>query len=58
MRNAERGSSPHPSVQTALSARKFEPLTPQEVAEAVAFAAQSPPNGVPDLIELRPFGAA
>jgi NADP-dependent 3-hydroxy acid dehydrogenase YdfG len=53
-----RNASPHPAVQAALAARKFEPLTPQEVAEAVVFAAQSPPNGVPDLIELRPLGAA
>jgi NADP-dependent 3-hydroxy acid dehydrogenase YdfG len=53
-----RNASPHPAVQAALAARKFEPLTPHEVAEAVVFAAQSPPNGVPDLIELRPLGAA
>jgi NADP-dependent 3-hydroxy acid dehydrogenase YdfG len=53
-----RNASPHPAVQAALQARKFEPLTPQEVAEAVVFAAQSPPNCVPDLIELRPLGAA
>jgi NADP-dependent 3-hydroxy acid dehydrogenase YdfG len=53
-----RNASTHPAVQAALAARKFDPLTPQEVADAVVFAAQSPPNGVPDLIELRPLGAA
>ena len=53
-----RNASPHPAVQAALKARKFEPLTPQEVADAVVFAAQSAPNGVPDLVELRPLGAA
>jgi NADP-dependent 3-hydroxy acid dehydrogenase YdfG len=53
-----RNASPHPAVQAALQARKFEPLTPQEVADAVVFAAQSPPNCGTDLIELRPLGAA
>jgi NADP-dependent 3-hydroxy acid dehydrogenase YdfG len=53
-----RDASRHPSVQAALAARKFEPLTPQEVAQAVVFAAQAAPNCVPDLIELRPLGAA
>jgi NADP-dependent 3-hydroxy acid dehydrogenase YdfG len=53
-----RNASPHPAVQSALKARKFEPLTPQEVADAVVFAAQSPPNCGTDLIELRPLGAA
>jgi hypothetical protein len=53
-----RNASRHPATLAALQARKFEPLTPQEVAEAVVFAAQSPPNCVPDLIELRPLGAA
>jgi NADP-dependent 3-hydroxy acid dehydrogenase YdfG len=53
-----RNTSLHSAVQAALAARKFEPITPQEVADAVVFAAQSPLNGVPDLIELRPLGAA
>lgn len=53
-----RNASPHPAVQAALKARKFEPLTPREVADAVVFAAQSAPNCVPDLVELRPLGAA
>jgi NADP-dependent 3-hydroxy acid dehydrogenase YdfG len=53
-----RNTSPHPAVQAALKARKFEPLTPQQVAEAVVFAARSAPQCVPDLVELRPLGAA
>ena len=53
-----RNASQHPSVIAALSARKFAPLTPQEVADAVVYAAQAAPNCVPDLVELRPLGAA
>jgi NADP-dependent 3-hydroxy acid dehydrogenase YdfG len=53
-----RNASQHPSVIAALSARKFAPLTPQEVAAAVVYAAQSTPSCVPDLVELRPLGAA
>jgi 3-hydroxy acid dehydrogenase/malonic semialdehyde reductase len=53
-----RNASSHPAVQAALAARKFDPISPQEVADAVVFAAQASANGVPDLIELRPLGAA
>jgi len=53
-----RNGSRHPAVLAALKARTFEPLTPQEVADAVVFAAQSTPSCVPDLLELRPLGAA
>jgi NADP-dependent 3-hydroxy acid dehydrogenase YdfG len=53
-----RAGSDHPRVLEAVKARKFEPLTPQEVAEAVVFAAQATPNCCPDLIELRPKGSA
>jgi NADP-dependent 3-hydroxy acid dehydrogenase YdfG len=53
-----RNASNHPAVQTALAARKFAPLTPQEIADAVVYAAQTAPNCVPDLVELRPLGAA
>jgi NADP-dependent 3-hydroxy acid dehydrogenase YdfG len=53
-----RNASPHAAVQAALAARKFEPLTPQQVADAVVFAARSAPQCVPDLVELRPLGAA
>jgi NADP-dependent 3-hydroxy acid dehydrogenase YdfG len=53
-----RRGSTHPSVQAALAARTFSPLTPQEVAEAVVYAARTTASGVPDLVELRPLGAA
>jgi len=53
-----RASSNHPRVIAAVNARKFDPLSPEEVAEAVVFAAQSTPNCCPDLIELRPKGSA
>jgi NADP-dependent 3-hydroxy acid dehydrogenase YdfG len=53
-----RAGSDHPRVLAAVSARKFDPLTAEEVAEAVVFAAQSAPNCCPDLIELRPKGSA
>lgn len=53
-----RESSDHPDVIAALSARKFEPLTPEEVARAVTFALLSSDNCANDLIELRPRGAA
>jgi NADP-dependent 3-hydroxy acid dehydrogenase YdfG len=50
--------SNHPRVLAALDSRKFGPLTPEEVAEAVVYAAQAAPNCCPDLIELRPQGSA
>lgn len=53
-----RASSDHPRVLAALGARKFDPLTSEQVAEAVVYAAQAEPNCCPDLIELRPRGAA
>jgi hypothetical protein len=53
-----RAGSDHPRVIAAVSARKFDPLTAEEVAEAVVFAAQAAPNCCPDLIELRPKGSA
>ena len=53
-----RASSDHPRFVAALKARTFDPLTPEEVAEAVVFAAQAAPNCCPDLIELRPRGSA
>lgn len=52
-----RSSSTHPAVTAALGARKFSPLSPEEVAQAVVFALQANPNACPDLIELRPQGA-
>jgi NADP-dependent 3-hydroxy acid dehydrogenase YdfG len=53
-----RASSDHPRVLDALKVRKFAPLTTEEVAEAVVYAATAAPNCCPDLIELRPQGAA
>ena len=55
---AIRATSDHPRVQEALKVRKFEALTPGEVADAVVYAAESAPNCCPDFIELRPQGAA
>jgi NADP-dependent 3-hydroxy acid dehydrogenase YdfG len=53
-----RATSDHPRVLEAIQKRKFSPLTSEEVAEAVLFAAQAAPNCCPDLIELRPRGSA
>jgi 3-hydroxy acid dehydrogenase/malonic semialdehyde reductase len=53
-----RATSDHPAVIAAVNARKFGPLTPEEVADAVVYAAQASPNLCPDLIELRPQNSA
>jgi NADP-dependent 3-hydroxy acid dehydrogenase YdfG len=53
-----RATSTHPAVQTALKARTIAPLTAEEVAQAVVYAVTAPENCCPDLIELRPRGAA
>jgi len=53
-----RDGSKHPRVLEAMKNRKYGPLTAEEVASAVVFAAQAAPNCCPDLIELRPKGAA
>jgi NADP-dependent 3-hydroxy acid dehydrogenase YdfG len=53
-----RAGSDHPRVLEALKGRKFAPLTADEVAQAVVYAAQAAPNCCPDFIELRPQGAA
>lgn len=53
-----RDASRHPVVVEAMKARKISPLTAKEVAEAVVYAAEAEPNCCPDLIELRPQGAA
>jgi NADP-dependent 3-hydroxy acid dehydrogenase YdfG len=55
---AIRDTSTHPSVLEAMKSRKYGPLSPDEVASAVVFAAEAEPNCCPDLIELRPKGAA
>src|SRR5712671_1071941 len=53
-----RATSDHPRVLEAIQKRRFSPLTSEEVAEAVLYAAQAAPNCCPDLIELRPQGSA
>jgi NADP-dependent 3-hydroxy acid dehydrogenase YdfG len=53
-----RASSTHPRVIAAVNARKFDALTPEEVAGAVVYAARTEPNCCPDFIELRPKGSA
>ena len=52
-----RANSPHPAVAAAMQARKFSPITPDEVAESVLFAVRASPNLCPDFIEIRPHGA-
>ena len=52
-----REGSDHPAVVASVAARKFSPLTPDEVAGAVVYALESTPNLCPDLIELRPQGS-
>ena len=55
---AMRDNISHPAVLATISERKYQPLTADEVADAVVFAATAVPNLCPDLIELRPRGAA
>jgi NADP-dependent 3-hydroxy acid dehydrogenase YdfG len=53
-----RATSTHPRVQEAFKSRRFTPLRPEDVAEAVVYAARAEPNCCPDLVELRPRGSA
>ena len=53
-----RATSTHPRVQEAFKSRRFTPLSPEDVAEAVLYAARAEPNCCPDLVELRPRGSA
>lgn len=47
----------HPDVLKSIAARKFDPISAQDVAEALVYALTSSPGSCPDLIELRPtFG--
>jgi NADP-dependent 3-hydroxy acid dehydrogenase YdfG len=48
----------HPAVLAAVAGRPYEPLTADEVAQAVVFTAAAPENTCLDLIELRPRGSA
>ena len=47
----------HPDVLKSLAARKFKPISAQDVAEAVVFAVTAAEGCSPDLIELRPRDA-
>lgn len=53
-----RNTSNHPAVLAAAKSRNFTPLTADEVAAAIVFAAENPSNCCPELIELRAVGAA
>lgn len=47
----------HPEVLKSIAARKFKPISPQDVADAVVFAVTAAEGCSPDLIELRPKDA-
>lgn len=47
----------HPEVLKSLAGRKFKPISPQDVAQAVLFAVTADEGCCPDLIELRPTDA-
>lgn len=47
----------HPEVLKSLAARKFKPISAQDVADAVLYAATAAEGCCPDLIELRPKDA-
>jgi NADP-dependent 3-hydroxy acid dehydrogenase YdfG len=49
-----RDNSTHPDVLKSVAARKFPPLTPEDVAAAVLYAVSTRDGCCPDLIELRP----
>ncbi|OWT63924.1 SDR family oxidoreductase [Candidimonas nitroreducens] len=51
---AIRNGSTHPDVLKSIAARKFAPLTPEDVADAVMYAVTTRAGCCPDLIELRP----
>jgi len=45
-----------PSVVERYKRPRFQPLTAQQVAEAIVFAASTDPNACPDLIEIKAVG--
>jgi len=47
----------HPQVLKSLAARKFKPISPQDVADAVVYAVTAAEGCCPDLIEVRPTDA-
>lgn len=54
---AMRDNLKHPAVLAAIAQRKFDPITPEEVAAAVMYAVTAPANVVADLIEMKPKGS-
>jgi NADP-dependent 3-hydroxy acid dehydrogenase YdfG len=52
-----RNSSTHPAVLASLAARKFKPITAQDVADAVVYAVTASEGACPDLVEIRPKDA-
>ncbi len=52
-----RDTSDHPEVLKSIGSRKYKPLSPEDVAEAVLYVANAAPGGCPDLLELRPKDA-
>jgi NADP-dependent 3-hydroxy acid dehydrogenase YdfG len=49
-----RDASQHPAVLQALASRTYDPITVEDVADAVVFAARASATCCVDLIELRP----
>ena len=49
-----RKGSTHPEVLKSIAARKFKPLTPEDVAQSIVYALGAGDGCCPDLIELRP----
>jgi NADP-dependent 3-hydroxy acid dehydrogenase YdfG len=46
----------HPEVLAAYRARRYRPMTADDVAAAIVYAAGTDPNACPDVIELNPLG--
>lgn len=46
----------HPAARHAYASRMYEPMTAEEVAEAILGAAAAPPNVCPEVIQLNPMG--
>lgn len=52
-----RKASTHPAVLASIAARKFGPITAQDVADAVVYAVTASEGCCPDLVEIRPKDA-
>ena len=55
--SAVRENLKHPAVLEWIAKRRFEPMTPEQVAAAVMYAVSAPANVVADLVEMRPKGS-